>query len=165
MTQLEAPALARVVGQTYVSRVGQSPEIWPVVQVADGPPSAVPPSALEPVVRVTGPTLLTLAGYASSLAWIAGAHPVFGLLGLVLDEADGRLARATGQVSRFGGELDYAADLTLTGLSMVKAFGAPGLLALPVVTAVQAAMRAQGERPHLGSARAALFVAALVVGR
>ena len=99
---------------------------------------------------VTLPNAVTLLGYCASLAWVAGGPMWLGLLGLVADEADGRLARATGTTSRFGGELDYAVDVTMTGLSAVRALGLPGLALLPIVTSVQAGLRANERRPPFG---------------
>jgi phosphatidylglycerophosphate synthase len=104
------------------------------------------------------PSAITLCGYAASLAWLAGAPWWIGALGIVADELDGRIARATGEVTRFGGELDYAVDVTLTGLCAVRALGPMGLAVLPIVTMTQAALRTQGERPTLGSARAGFSV-------
>jgi hypothetical protein len=121
-----------------------------------------PPTGHRPVL--TGPTLLTLLGYACSLAWLAGAPMVYGIIGVLADELDGRLARASGTDTRYGGELDYAVDVTLTGLSAVKLLGTPGLFVLPVITAVQAGLRTKGERPEFGSMRAALMLLKMAGG-
>jgi phosphatidylglycerophosphate synthase len=121
------------------------------------------PEDLRPsAVRLNLPNTITLAGYAASLAWLAGGPGWLGLLGLLADELDGRVARATGQATPYGGELDYAVDVTLTGLSALRALGPAGLALLPVVTAYQAALRTQGERPSFGSARAALSLMSIL---
>lgn len=112
---------------------------------------------------ITLPTAVTILGYALSLAWIAGAPWWIGVLGILADEVDGRLARARGETTAYGGELDYAADVTLTGLSAVKLLGPAGLAALPLVTMYQARMRSEGERPTVGSARAAMMAAKMVI--
>lgn len=117
-----------------------------------------------PVEPFTLPSAVTLAGYAMSLAWIAGAPWWVGVLGVLADEIDGRLARKTGAVTRYGGELDYAVDLTLTGLTAVKLFGPMGLFLLPVVTSTQAKLRSEGERPVYGSARAVMTIVKMVRG-
>lgn len=113
--------------------------------------------------RFTLASLVTLFGYACSLAFIAGAPWYVGALGILADEADGRIARARGETTLLGKELDYAADVTLTGLSALKLMGPAGLAALPLVTLVQADLRSRGERPRYGSARAVMMAAKMVL--
>lgn len=97
------------------------------------------------------PNAITLSGYAMTIAWLMGASPWWAVGGLLADEVDGRVARATGTTSEFGGLLDWGVDLTLTGVVMERA----GLLPwLPVVTTGQVYLKEKGFRPSIGSARA-----------
>ena len=107
-------------------------------------------------------TAVTIGGYAASLAYIATNNPALGVIGVVADEIDGRVARAMGQTSSFGREMDYAVDLTLTGLTAYRALGNIGLAVLPIVTTFQAVIRAAGLRPSFLSARA-LFTGAAIL--
>jgi hypothetical protein len=62
-------------------------------------------------------------------------------------------------VSELGSLLDWAVDLTMTGLAAARA----GLLwLLPLVTVAQAWLRARGRRPAFGSARAAFTLVAIL---
>lgn len=110
-----------------------------------------------PIANV--PNAITIAGYMATLAWLAGAHPGFAVAGIVADEIDGRAARKLGQTSEFGSLLDWGVDLTLTGLTAQRA----GLAwTLPVVTPAQVYLRERGQRPAVGSARAAFTAIALL---
>ena len=119
-----------------------------------------PPQACDgkPMTAANGVTLL---GYALGLWWVVGG-PTWAAVGSMLaDELDGRLARRMGDASCVGGNLDWAVDLTLTGLVAARL----GLLwTMPAVTAGQAYLRSRDWRPSIGSARAAFMVAALVKG-
>lgn len=110
-----------------------------------------------PVVNV--PNAITVAGYVATLGWLAGGPPALAIAGIVADEVDGRVARATGQTSELGSLLDWGTDLTLTGLTAHRA----GLIwTLPIVTPAQVYMRERGMRPTVGSARAAFTAIALL---
>lgn len=138
------------------------PSAWRLVRRAPSRPSRTLAAVKGfAKARATLPNAITIAGYASSLAWMAGAPWPFALVGLLADEIDGRVARVTGQTSEYGSHLDWAVDLTLTGMAAARC-GMVGLCTLPVTTAVQAAMREHGVRPSIGSARAAYTVAALL---
>lgn len=84
------------------------------------------------------PNLLTLAGYGCAIAWFAGAPWPFAVASILADHLDGKLARATGATSDFGGKLDHVVDLTLTGAVAYK-LGPLGLAMLPMATLMQAA--------------------------
>lgn len=124
-------------------------------------PAAPAASSLAPPARrsvINLPNVITLAGFFATLAWLGGASPGWALLGLLADEIDGRVARATGQTSEFGSLLDWTTDVTLTALVMQRL---EILWALPPVTAAQVALRKDGWRPPVGSARAVLTLWAL----
>lgn len=110
----------------------------------------------------TLPNAITISGYAMQIAWLRGAKPIWAVGGLIADEVDGAVARATDSATIFGSDLDWAADVTMTGL-VANRLGI--LWLLPFITGVQAYMRASGKRPAFGSARAALTVLALVKER
>lgn len=111
--------------------------------------------------RLNLPNAITLSGYAATIAWLGGAHPAFAIYGIVADEADGRVARATNETSDYGGLLDWAIDLTLTGLVLARLGWTWALLG---VTPAQAYLRQRGYRPTVGSARAALVLYAIIRG-
>ena len=111
-----------------------------------------------PLSLVNVPNAITLAGYALTVGWLLGGPWWMAGLGLIADEADGRVARATGQTSEFGSLFDWAVDLTLTGL-VLNRVGA--LWALPPVTVGQVYLREKDWRPPVGSARAGLTLYAL----
>lgn len=117
------------------------------------------------------PTLadaLTLGGYGLGLYWSLGGPNWTGVVSLLLDEVDGRVARKMGQSSVRGGNLDWGADVALTPLALLRLGRETGhvtaaLVAAPVVLYAQAELRAQGYRPPIGSARAAITLAAMAV--
>jgi len=111
--------------------------------------------------RYNIPNAITLGGYASSLAWLAGASPWFAVASIAADEADGRVARATGQETAYGSHLDWGVDMALTGAIAVT-LGGPSMLLAPLLMAVSVSMRERGERPPVGSSRAAMTIYALV---
>jgi phosphatidylserine synthase len=94
---------------------------------------------------------------------VSGASPWTALASITADEADGRIARATGTESEFGSNLDFTIDMTMTGLVAMKLFKSPWPLLL--ITPAQAYMRSRGYRPKLGSARAVMMLATLAMGR
>ena len=101
------------------------------------------------------PNLVSLVGYTSGLAWTQGAPAWTALTSIAADEADGRIARAMGTESSFGSDLDFAIDMTLTGLVANRLFKSPWPLL--AITPVQAYLRSQGFRPQIGSMRALLM--------
>lgn len=112
---------------------------------------------------------VTLGGYALGLWWSFGGPNVAGLGSLVADEIDGRIARVMSQPSERGSALDWGADMALTPLALMRLgreIGHPilPLLAAPPLLYVQASMRAKGERPSFGSARAVITLAAMIAG-
>ena len=118
---------------------------------------------------VTAPDLVTLAGYGLGLWWAADGPAWAGLLSILADEVDGRLARATGTTTAHGSALDWGADValvppTLARLGRELGVGSvPGLVASPAVLLAQSHLRADGERPSVGSARAVAMLAAIGV--
>jgi len=108
------------------------------------------------------PNAITIGGYVCQLMWILGGPWPLALVGLIADEADGRVARAVDETSDFGSLLDWGVDMTMTGLCAVKA----GLgWSLPVTTIAQVMLRQRGMAPSVGSARALYTVIALARGR
>lgn len=118
------------------------------------------------VVSFTAADWVTLTGYGLGLWWTQGGPAWAGLASIVADELDGQVARAHGSSAR-GSALDWGADVALTPLALGRLgreLGHPELFfAAPVVLAAQASMRAAGERPTVGSARALAMLAAIVL--
>ena len=118
---------------------------------------------------VTAPDLVTLAGYGLGLWWAADGPAWAGLLSILADEIDGRLARATNTTTAHGSALDWGADValvppTLARLGRELGMGStPGLVASPAVLLAQSHLRAAGDRPSVGSARAVAMLAAMGV--
>jgi len=110
-------------------------------------------------LRINLPNAITLLGYASAIVWLVGGSPWFGIASILADELDGRIARATGQETSFGKELDWAVDLTLTGAVAMR-IGLPWVL--PIATTLQVARHDKGERPPIGSLRAAMMILNMV---
>jgi phosphatidylglycerophosphate synthase len=104
------------------------------------------------------PNLMTLASIGCHVGWLLGAPFGFALLGLLLDELDGRYARATGTESALGAQLDWTGDVALAGATAVR-LGPAAVLTLPVGIVVQAVMRDAGQKPSVGSLRAAYTLA------
>lgn len=105
------------------------------------------------------PSLITLLGHLASLAWLAGAHPLFAMLGLACDVADGWSARRLGTASDFGSLYDWQVDCTMATL-VAGRLGWWPLVALLVP--LQVALRQEGIR---FSGRALLVGLALWAGR
>lgn len=121
-----------------------------------------------PYALPTTADLVTLASYGLGLWWALGGPNWAGIASIVGDEVDGRLARATETTSKRGSVLDWGSDVTLTPLSLVRLGRASGhplaaIAAAPAVLFIQADMRARGERPVIGSARAAIMLSAMVI--
>ena len=115
-------------------------------------PAATPVPASVPS-RVNLPNGMTLVGYGCAVYWLMGGSPVFAVASVLLDELDGLVARQTGQQTQYGGLLDWAVDLTLTGL-VGRRLGI--LPVVPVITAGQVYLREKNVHPKFGSARALL---------
>jgi phosphatidylglycerophosphate synthase len=107
---------------------------------------------------LTLPNVITLAGAGLTAWWLRGGPAWAAVAGLLADEVDGRLARATGSTSRFGATLDWATDISLNAV-MLDRLGAA--VALPVVLPAQVAMHEAGVRPSIGSLRALTTLALL----
>lgn len=97
------------------------------------------------------PNIASTAGLACAIAWLAGGGPGYAVASIILDEADGTLARLTGQTSSFGGEYDSAIDMCLQGAVAMK-IGMPWLLLFTVPMSV--ADKDKGIKPPFGSFRA-----------
>lgn len=140
---------------------GIAPEVFagetvPSVDVPAPAPLAAPPA--PDAGAFTLPNAVTLAGAALTAWWLRGGPKWAAVAGLLADEIDGRLARATGTTSRIGATLDWATDVSLNAVVMDRL----GLAAaLPVVLPVQVAMHAEGIRPAIGSLRAVSTLALL----
>lgn len=116
---------------------------------------------------VTLPDLVTLTGYGLGLWWAAGGPTWAGLVSIAADEVDGRLARATNTTTAHGSALDWGADVALvppTFARLGSALGVgrtAGLVASPVALYAQSRLRAEGERPSVGSVRAFAMLATM----
>ena len=149
----DARQLARPLPSFARVRVGADLAVPAVAPAA----SAFTPST----ARLNIPNAITLTGYAATIAWLAGGPWWLAVYSLVADEIDGEVARSTGQTSNYGSLLDWAVDLSLTALILVK-LGAPWLLL--AITPAQVYLRERGWTPSCGSARAFLTVVALAKG-
>lgn len=108
------------------------------------------------------PNAITLSGQGAMLYWLAGHSPWFMAWGLLADELDGKVARATGQVSETGSALDWGVSVSLSSL-MLWQLGAPW--AIPIVLLVQASLRGQDWSPPVGSWAALLALFGWYTGR
>lgn len=107
---------------------------------------------------VTLANVVTVAGYAATLGWLRTGNVPLAVLGLLADEVDGKIARATGTSSELGSALDWGADISTTGAILLHM----GLWPLaPVALVTQALLRSNGWRPAIGSLRAVVTLAAL----
>lgn len=116
----------------------------------------------------TAADVVTLASYGLGLWWCLGGPTWAALASIVGDELDGRIARATGTTSERGSALDWGADVALTPLALMRLGRENGhekaaLYAAPGVLFVQAQLRADSWRPPVGSARAAVMLAAIAL--
>lgn len=110
--------------------------------------------------------LVTLTGYGLGLWWAVGGPTWAGISSIVLDELDGRIARAMNQTSERGSALDWGTDVTLTGVTALRLGSSsgqmiPALALAPLALYAQSQLRADGWRPPLGSARAVLMLATM----
>ncbi len=121
----------------------------------------VPNSGIIPSL----PDAITVTSYALGLWFCMGGPPWAAIASIIGDELDGRLARATDNTSDRGMYLDWASDIILTPLSLKrlgKETETPEVIAAsPIIMYAQAHMKAKGERPPVGSARAVIMLAAL----
>lgn len=122
--------------------------------------AALESPSLEPADAgpFTLPNAITVAGAGLTAWWLKGGPAWAAIAGLLADEVDGRLARATGTTSRFGGTLDWATDISLNAV-MLDRLGAAA--AIPVVLPLQVALRDSSVRPPIGSLRALTTLALL----
>lgn len=128
-----------------------NPELAPVSAPAT-------PAVVRDAGALTLPNAVTLTGAALTAWWLSGGPAWAALAGLVADEVDGRIARATGTTSEIGKTLDWATDVSLNAVVMDHL----GLsAALPVVLPVQVALHHEGVRPAIGSLRAVSTLALL----
>lgn len=124
--------------------------------------------ARSPGERITLPDVITMLGFGLGLWWSVGGPASAGIASIVLDEVDGRLARATNSTTEHGSALDWGQDVALTPLALARltrelGYGNSGLVAAPPVLLAQSMMRSDGWRPSVGSARAATTIAAMAV--
>jgi phosphatidylglycerophosphate synthase len=103
-----------------------------------------------------------LAGLLLSLGWQAGGPAWMAIAGLLADEIDGRVARATNTQSEFGSFFDWVTDVGITQLVLARLGAAR---AIPLVLFGQVYLRGEGVRPDVGSARAVLTLYALATHR
>lgn len=117
---------------------------------------------------ITMPDVVTMVGFGLGLWWSVGGPASAGIASIVLDEVDGRLARATNTTTEHGYALDWGQDVALTPLALARltrelGYGNAGLVAAPPVLLAQSMLRSDGWRPPVGSARAAAMIAAIAV--
>lgn len=106
---------------------------------------------------MTLPNAVTAAGYGLALWHLGGGPGWAALASIAADEADGRIARATGQTSIVGSNLDWSTDVALAAAYARKLkVPDPAIVGMAVV---QASLRAEDWRPPVLSARALLMLA------
>ena len=113
--------------------------------------------------------LITLSGYAAGLWWSVGGPTWAALASIAADEVDGPVARAMGDAGQQGADIDWGADVALVPLALMRLGKevdqqTAAIACAPMVLAVQARLRAGGWAPPIGSARAAIMLAAIVAG-
>jgi phosphatidylglycerophosphate synthase len=106
---------------------------------------------------------ITVAGFAAGVAWWAGYGAGFGVLSIVADELDGRIARATNTTTELGSLLDWSSDVVLTTLALER-LDAP-TWTIPAATVGQTYLRSRNIRPPIGSLRALLMLVAMARDR
>lgn len=111
---------------------------------------------------------VTLAGYGLGLWWASGGPGWAALASMACDELDEPLARRVGGFGPTEQALDWGANLALTPLALVRLsrdLGHPSLATVgaPIVLAAQARAKARGIDPPIGSARAVIMAAGLIV--
>lgn len=72
------------------------------------------------LAALTLPDLVTLLGYALGLWWCADGPTWAGVVSILADEVDGRLARATGTATEHGSALDWGCDIALTPAALAR---------------------------------------------
>lgn len=118
--------------------------------------------------RISVADLVTLAGYGLGLYWSMGGPAWAALASMGCDELDGSIARWLGTADASGAALDWGADVALTPLALMRLARdlqqpAVASVGAPLVLALQAKLRGHGIRPPIGSARALVMAAALLV--
>lgn len=117
----------------------------------------------------TMPDTVTMVGYGLGLWWGLGGPHWAGVASVIADEVDGRLARATNTATAYGSSLDWGGDVALTPLALTRLASELGVSkSLGIIAAVpvlygQSRLRGDGWRPTIGSARAAVTLAAIGV--
>ncbi len=112
---------------------------------------------------------LTLSSFALGIWWCVGGPAWAALASILLDELDGRYARATGTTSERGALLDWGADVTLTPMALMRlginvGIGPIAIVAAPALLYTQAHLKSGGYRPEVGSARAVIMLAGVAAG-
>lgn len=108
------------------------------------------------------PNTVTVLGLGAGALWLAGFCWGWGIASIIADEIDGPIARATGQTSEYGANLDFYGDMAMLGAVVMK-LNAPWLI--PVLVPYLAAQKT--DEPYDGqlSARAVLMLAAIGLGK
>lgn len=132
---------------------------------------ATPPQAiLAKGNSISLADLMTLVGYGLGIWWSAGGPDWAALASMGLDELDGSVARWRGTAGPSGAALDWGADVALTPLALARLARdldkpAVATIGAPLILAAQAKMKGGGFRPRVGSARAAVMLAAILLHR
>jgi phosphatidylglycerophosphate synthase len=131
------------------------------LKLARVPPAQLAAPAAPSPLNVAN--AITVAGFAAGVAWWAGAGAGFGVLSIVADELDGRIARATNTTTELGSLLDWSSDVVLTTLALER-LDAP-TWTIPAATVGQTYLRSRNIRPPIGSLRALLMLVAMARDR
>lgn len=105
---------------------------------------------------ITAPNAVTVGGYMAALWWLRGGPQWAAAVSIAADEVDGRLARALGQSSMVGSNLDWSTDVTLAAMTARK-LGMPDW-AIAGMAITQSTLRSEGWTPPVLSARAVLMI-------
>lgn len=144
-------------------------ELAVVPQAAPANELATPPEAiLAKGTSISLADMMTLVGYGLGIWWSAGGPDWAAFASMGLDELDGSVARWRGTAGPSGAALDWGADVALTPLALARLardIDEPAIATVgaPLILAAQAKMKGGGFRPRVGSARAMVMLATILL--
>lgn len=104
--------------------------------------------------------VITVTGLGAGALWLSGYGWPYAIISILADEFDGPVARALGETSEFGANLDWAGDMAMLGAVAMK-LNMPWLIPalLPLL------VKAHTDDPYDGrlSARAVLMMGGMIV--
>lgn len=99
---------------------------------------------------------VTWLGFAAGMGWAVGGPAWMAAVSIIADEVDGYVARALGEKSKLGYELDYTADMVLMGAASLR-LGGLWPLAAAVYMPFAAKDHAEHGAVYFGSMRAIMM--------